>query len=177
MEEETEAGRDRRTRSRNTVIDRLAMNNPQSVNCHRMTGLETVSELASKKSGAARRPRKQGLGKRDRMGKAEVGTEIRPNLLCQGTRKEKMTEGLFGGTSVTKEVFRSKPKYTCAQGKSIHEELVPGFPVPRKGGRTPKSSPDVRRRDRQTRDGTSRPIQGRGDPSQAVKITSSLGNG
>src|SRR6185295_13427800 len=89
MEEETEADRDRRTRSRNTVVDRLTMNNPQSVNCHRMAGLETVSKLASKKPGAACRPREQGLGKRDRVRKTEVGTEIRPNLLSQGQEKRK----------------------------------------------------------------------------------------
>lgn len=47
LKEEAKAGRDRRTRSRDTVVDSLTVNNPYSMECHRVTGLETVTKLTS----------------------------------------------------------------------------------------------------------------------------------
>jgi hypothetical protein len=54
---------------------------PQSVNCHRMTSLKTVSKLATEETGTASRPREQGLEKSDWVIKVKVLAEIGPDLL------------------------------------------------------------------------------------------------
>ena len=81
LEEIAKAGRNSSTRGGNTVVDSLTMSKPQSVNCHRMTSLKTVSILVTEVTEAASRPREQGLEKSDRASEAEVLAEIRPDLL------------------------------------------------------------------------------------------------
>ena len=81
MKEKAKAGRNSRTRGGNIVVDSLTVCKPQSVNCHRMTSLKTVSILATEVTGAASRPREQGLEKSDGASKTEVLAEIRPDLL------------------------------------------------------------------------------------------------
>lgn len=111
------------------------------------------------------------------MRELKVHAEVRPNLLGEGAREKEVAEGLLGRAGMAEKIFRSKMKDTCAQRKRIEEQLVPGFPVPRKGRRAPKPSPDVRGRSTQTGDGAGRPVQGRGNPSLAVQKAASLGNG
>src|SRR4029079_8728019 len=78
------------------------------------------------------------------------------------------------GTSMTKEGFRSKRKNMGAKGQGVQEQLVPGFVVARKERRAPNPTPDIRRRDSQTGDGTRIPVQDRGDVVQAVDVTTGL---
>jgi hypothetical protein len=111
------------------------------------------------------------------MRELKVHAEVRPNLLGKGARENEMAEGLLSRAGMAEKVFRGEMKDTCAQRERIEEQLVPGFPVPRKGRRTPKPSPDVRWWNTQTGDGASRPVQGRGNPSLAVQKATSLGNG
>ena len=127
-----EAVRDGMARSGNIGIDSLTVSQPQSVESHRMTSLEPMSVSATKESGAASRPGKEGLMKGDGLRKVENMTKIRPNLSGERTVVEEMTKGLSGRAMMTEELFGSKMKDTLTKGKSIHDELVPGLPVTRK---------------------------------------------
>jgi hypothetical protein len=72
LEEKAKAGRNSGARGWGTVVDSLAVSKPQNVNCHRMTGLETVSILATEETGTTSWPREQGLRKSDRTTKTVV---------------------------------------------------------------------------------------------------------
>ena len=59
--EEFKAVRNSWARTRNIVVDSLAVGSPQSVERHRMTGLETITIVATQEPGTAGRPGKKSL--------------------------------------------------------------------------------------------------------------------
>ena len=77
--------------------------------------------------------------------KAEDAAEFGPKKLGKRTSVYEMVKGLNGGAVVTAEIFRGEMEDATAKRKGIHEELVPGRPVPRKERRAPDPLPDVRR--------------------------------
>ena len=96
-----EAVRDGMARSGNIGIDSLTVSQPQCVESHRMTSLEPMSVSATKKSGAASRPGKEGLMEGNGLWEVKDVTEIRPDLLSKRTVVKKMTKGLSGRAVVT----------------------------------------------------------------------------
>ena len=141
-----EAVRDSRSRTRGIIIDGLTVGRPQGVEGHRMTSLQTKTVVATKETGTARRPRKQGLIKSDWVAETENEAEVGPNVWGQRTGEEKMTEGLRSRTVVTQELLRSKMKDAVTERKCIHEQFVPSLTMPGKKGRAPKAAPNIRRR-------------------------------
>jgi len=172
--EEFKAVRDSRARTRIIVVDGLTMGSPQSVKSHRVTGLQTITIFATQKSGTARGPGKKSLLYRNRLWKVKEKTKVGPDLLGERTVKKKVTEGLNRRTSMAKEGFRGERKDTSAKGQGVQEQLVPCLTVARKERRAPNPTPDIRRRDSQTGDGTRIPIQDRGDMVQAIDVTTGL---
>jgi hypothetical protein len=106
----------------------------------------------------------------------EVLAKIRPDLLSKGARIEEMSKGLLSRTCMAEKGFRSEMENASTQGKGVHEQFVQGFLMARSNRRAPKTRPDVRRRDSQTRNGASRPIQSQVDLVRFVKKTTSLGS-
>jgi hypothetical protein len=107
----------------------------------------------------------------------EVLAEIRPDLLSKGARKEEMSEGLLSRACMAKKRVRSEREDASTQGKGVQEQFVQGFLMARSNRRAPNTRPDVRRRDSQTRNGTSRPVQSQVYLVRFVKKTTSLGGG
>jgi hypothetical protein len=115
-EEEMKAVGDSWARTRSIVVDSLTVGYPQSVKCHRMTSLETISKFTTQKSRTASRPRVESLSQRDRVRKGKNGTKIGPHLLCQWTSVDEMLKGLGGRAGMTKKGFRSKLENASAEG-------------------------------------------------------------
>ena len=68
-------------------------------------------------------------------------------------------------------------KDALTKGKSVHDELVPCFPVTRKEWATPNTTPDILRRDSQAGDGTVCPNQGRGNAVATIEKASCVSSG
>ena len=131
-EEEFKAVRDGWARTRDIVIDSLTVGSPQSVKSHRMASLKTIAIAATQKSRTTRRPGIKSLLQRNRLRETERVTEVGPDLLCEGTVVNEVTESLNRRASMTKELFRGKMKDAVAKRKCILEQLVPRLPMPRK---------------------------------------------
>ena len=130
--EEFKAVRDSWARTRDIVIDSLTVGSPQSVKSHRMASLKTIAIAATQKSRTTRRPGIKSLLQRNRLRETERVTKIRPDLLCEGTVVNEVTESLNRRASMTKELFRGEMKDAVAKRKCILEQLVPRLPMPRK---------------------------------------------
>ena len=73
------------------TVNGLSMSSPQSVECHRMTGLKTVTVPLAKESRTTDGPREQSLSKRDRVRELENLREVAPDLLSEWTRVDEVT--------------------------------------------------------------------------------------